>query len=148
MATEGRPPVPNEIKRRRGNPGKRALPAAGSITVLPMASGVPEAPTDLELEGRELWKQAWSHGLTWISPLSDRQAVEEACRMVDDLAVARRRYRATSDPTDGRAVVAMSKRLSEALSALGFTPTDRTRLGVAEVQKQNALEELISRRST
>jgi hypothetical protein len=112
-----------------------------------MAGDVPEPPSDFGLEARGLWGRAWGQGLTWISPASDMDAVVEACRVADDLAIARNRYQATTDPADLRAVVAASKRLSESLSALGFTPTDRSRLGVAEVKKQNALEELISRRS-
>jgi hypothetical protein len=140
------PPKPIEQKRRTGNPGKRALPSESSMLVLPMADGVPDPPAELGLEGRGLWGRAWGHGLTWISPTSDMDAVVEACRVADDLAVARNRFHATTDPADGRAVVAMSKRLSEALSALGFTPTDRSRLGVAEVKRQNALETLIGRR--
>lgn len=112
-----------------------------------MADGVPDPPTDLLEDGVRLWKRAWSKAITWLSPDSDMQAVEQACRLADDMAAARRRYRATSDPADARAVVAVSKELGEALSRLGFDPTARSRLGVAEVKRASALDELLARRT-
>ena len=33
------------------------------------------------------------------------------------------------------------------LSLLGFTPTDRSRLGVAEVKRETKIEELIAKRN-
>lgn len=73
-------------------------------------------------------------------------AVEEAARVADDVAAARDRYRATREPADMRALVAAGKRLDEALSVLGFNPTARARLGVAEVKRVSALEELMAKR--
>jgi hypothetical protein len=112
-----------------------------------MADGTPEPPADIGLEGRDLWGRAWAAAVTWLSPDTDMTAVVGACRLADDLEVARRRYRATSDPGDGRAVVALSRELTAALSVLGFDPTARARLGVAEVKKLSALEELMARRA-
>ncbi|MGH3496307.1 MAG: terminase small subunit [Nocardioidaceae bacterium] len=112
-----------------------------------MADGVPDAPVDLGLEGRALWGRAWGHAITWLSPDSDRDAIEEAARLADDLSSARRRYRATTDPADGRVVVALSRQMSDSLSSLGFTPTARARLGVAEVKKASALESLLAKQA-
>jgi hypothetical protein len=153
MATRGRPPIPIEQKRLRGrttttDSGGRPLPKSGDLIVLPMAEGVPLLPAGIESDGAELWKRIWQEGLTWISPTSDMAAAIEACLVADDLAVARRRYRATSDPKDASALVAMGKRFDEALSVLGFNPTARSRLGVAEVKRASALETLLSRRNS
>jgi phage terminase small subunit len=93
-----------------------------------------------------MWRHIWSMAVTWVSPDSDLHEVVEACRLADDLAVARRRFRATTEPADAKSVTAMSKALTEALSVLGFNPTARTRLGVAEVKKMSKLEELRARR--
>lgn len=142
----GRPPVPNEIKRRRGTARADRVPAASSVVALPMAAGVPDCPEDFGLAARGLWARVWQSGITWISPLSDIEAAEQACRVADDLEVARRRYRATSDPADGRMVATFDTSLSSALSRLGFDPAARTRLGVAEVKRQSKLEELIAKR--
>lgn len=151
MARSGRPPKPLEQKRRTGrttktDSGGRKLPELAQVTALPMAKDVPEPPADLGLEGRALWEKAWSSAITWLSPDSDWTEVVEACSLADDVAAARRRYRATTDPGDARAVVALSKQLTEALSVLGFNPTARSRLGVAEVKRASALDELLARR--
>lgn len=152
MPTRGRPPKPIEQKRRTGrtpntDSGGRPLPKLAEVVQLPQAEGLPDFPSDLEEPGRDLWRRLWQDGITWISPKTDAQAAEEACRAADDVAAARRRYRATTDPKDATALVALGKRLDDALSQLGFNPTARSRLGVAEVKRVSALDELIERRT-
>lgn len=142
MPRTGRPPVPNEIKRRNGNPGKRALPKEGTVVELAPAAGVPDVPEDLGNDGAALWERAWNTAITWLSPLSDTAAVEHACRLADDLAFARQMYRVTGDPKDGRLVASLSKEFANALAALGFDPASRTRLGVAEVTRVSKLQKL------
>jgi hypothetical protein len=112
-----------------------------------MAVGIPDPPDDFGLDARRLWSRVWDAAVTWISPASDMETVEQACRLVDDLEVARSVYRVTRDAGDARVVVALSKSLREALSALGFDPTSRSRLGVAEVKRASALDELIAKRA-
>jgi hypothetical protein len=152
MTQRGRPPKPAEHHRLvgRANGTKKAdgrpLPAVASVVALPMADGVPDPPSDLLLDGQRLWERAWGAAITWLSPDSDMETVEQACRLADDVAAARKRYRATTDPSDGRLVVQLSKSLADALSALGFDPTSRARLGVAEVKRASALEQLIATR--
>lgn len=151
MPPRGRPPIPTEIKRLRGrtantDSGGRPLPKLAEVVTLPMAEGVPLLPSGIESDGAELWKRIWQDGLTWISPQSDMAAAVEACNVADDLAVARRRYRATSDPKDAAALVALGKRFDDALSVLGFNPTARSRLGVAEVKRASALQTLLASR--
>jgi len=146
MATNGRPPKPAELKRAQGNPGRRKLPELAVVQTLPMAITIPDAPADLGKDGLELWGRAWSMAITWLSPDSDLSAIENACRAADDLTIARARYRATTEPADARAVVALTKSLSDALASLGFDPTSRSRLGVAEVKRASALDNLIAKR--
>lgn len=147
-----RPPKPLEQKRMTGrhpgvDSGGRKLPEVASVVALPMADGIPDPPGDLLLDGQRLWSRAWGAAITWLSPDSDMETVEQACRLADDLAAARKRYRATTDPSDGRLVVQLSKSMADALSSLGFDPTARSRLGVAEVKRASALENLIARRN-
>jgi phage terminase small subunit len=147
--TAGRPRKPIEQKRKTGrtpttDSGGRKLPDVQKITVLPMADGIPTPPMDLGLEGRELWKKAWDRAITWLSPVSDLTQVHHACRVADDLNLARTVYNTTHDSQDGRLVVALSKSFHEALASLGFTPTSRSQLGVAEVKRVTALEQLIA----
>lgn len=153
MARTGRPPKPLEQKRRSGrtpstDSGGRPLPEPATVVALPMAAGVPDSPIDFGLEARRLWERVWAAGITWISPDSDIEAAEQACRLADDIEIARDRYRATRDPGDGRLVVQFSKALADALGSLGFDPASRSRLGVAEVKRASALDELIARRAT
>jgi hypothetical protein len=50
-------------------------------------------------------------------------------------------------PDERKALRDLDRQLVANLSLLGFTPTDRSRLGVAEVKRQSKLEELRSRAS-
>ena len=142
----GRPPKPNELKRATGNPGRRALPELAVVTPLPMADQTPKAPEGLQEAGLQLWENAWAHAITWLSTASDMQAIENAAKLADDLQMARNKYRATLDAADGRLLVHINKSFVDALSALGFDPTSRSRLGVAEVKRVSALDELIAKR--
>lgn len=143
----GRPPKPVEQKRRLGNPGKRALPVLSDVSVLPMAGGVPEPPAELGLAGRDLWARAWGEAITWVSPDSDWPLVVAACVAADAVGLARERYFATRDTKDLRGFIQANEQLVKMLAELGFTPVSRSRLGVAEVKKANALDELLSRRA-
>lgn len=149
-----RPPMPAEHHRMvgRGNGTKKAngnpLPEASTVVALPMALGVPEAPSELKLEGRQFWERSWGSAITWISPDSDMETVLQAARLVDDLADARASFRATHEVKYGRLIVHLSDSLRKALSDLGFTPVARARLGVAEVKRVSALEELIAKRNS
>ena len=142
----GRPPKPAELKRITGNPGKRKLPELSVITTLPMASSVPQAPAGLGEDGLALWSSAWTHAITWLSPNSDHHAIENAARLADDLASARKKYRATLEPGDGRLLVHLNKAFVDSLSSLGFDPTARSRLGVAEVKAISAIDKLLAKR--
>lgn len=144
--TAGRPRKPNEIKRATGNPGKRALPQLAVVTPLPMADATPVAPENLGEMGKQLWERAWSQAITWLSPHSDMNAIENAARLADTLATARAKYHATLDAADLRALVQINKSYSDALSVLGFDPTSRSRLGVAEVKRVSALDQLLQKR--
>lgn len=143
----GAPPVPIELKRQIGRTptttaGGRPLPDRRDVVSLPAAQSLPEYPTDIGPEGAAVWRSIWAHGVVWISPATDLHAAELAARLADDLAVARRRYQAVGDPKDGRMVVSLSKAFSDALADLGFNPTARARLGVAEVTRVSKLESL------
>lgn len=151
--TAGRPRKPLEQKRKTGrtmttDSGGRPLPEIANVTILPMAQGIPTPPSDLGLHGRELWEKAWDQAVTWLSPISDIKQVEHACKVADDLALAREVYRTTRDAQDGRLVVALNKSFIEALASLGFTPVSRSQLGVAEVRRVSALEQLIATKRT
>ena len=144
--TAGRPPKPNEIKRKTGNPGKRPLPNLKVVQVIPMANQMPEPPESLQEAGIKLWEQVWNEAISWLSPVSDMTAIENAAMLADDLKIARDRYRATREPADGRVLIQINKSFVDSLSSLGFDPTSRSRLGVAEVKAVSAIDKLLEKR--
>jgi hypothetical protein len=158
--------MPLERKRRLGNPGKRALPKEGTITILPPAQVLDPTGelTGLELRERiasspaqhwiaeqdklgllELMCQAWDERIELKQAMVD--AAERSLDYSDD---ERRRWTRYMRDETIRALRADVRRLeaqlTQWLSLLGLTPVDRTRMGVAEVGRQSRLEELKQRR--
>ena len=76
--TAGRPPKPTELKRLLGNPGQRPLPDLNNITHLPMAREIPAYPDTLGEPGKKLWDRAWTMAVTWLSPITDIDAISNA----------------------------------------------------------------------
>ncbi len=143
----GRPPKPIEVKRATGNPGKRALPDQGSVILLPKVSAIPEPSRELEAAGLELWDRVWSMGHTWISASTDIDLLLILCEQMDERVWLRSQVLATGGNDERRSLRMLERAIVENLSLLGFTPTDRSRLGVAEVKKQSKLEELLARKA-
>ena len=69
------------------------------------------------------------------------------CEMIDERWNLRAQVLQSEDPKMRRNLNALTKMIVENLSLLGFTPADRTRLGVAEVKAQSKLEEHMMRRN-
>jgi len=138
------PPVPNERKRRTGNPGKRALPKVASLTILPQVVGVPAPLRPLGEQGSSMWARIWTTGASWIAP-TDVELVQMACELMDERVGLRASVLAGADWRDRVALRTLEVDLRHMLSALGLTPTDRSRLGVAEVRAQSVLEGLRER---
>lgn len=144
--TAGRPPKPTELKRLMGNPGQRPLPDLNNITHLPMAREIPAPPENLQEHGKKLWDRAWGMAITWLSPVSDIDAIYNAATLADASEAARNKYMATLEANDGRAFVAINKAYTDALTSLGFDPVSRSRLGVAEVRAATSIDKLLERR--
>ena len=52
-----------------------------------------------------------------------------------------------NDPTERRGLRSLDAQIERNLSLLGFTPADRSRLGVAEVRAASKLEEVLALRN-
>lgn len=139
----GRPPKPIEQKRKTGNPGKRALPKESSLVVLPMATGIPEPHRPLLKYGKEFWDRVWGLGTSWISAQSDIELVLITCELIDERWNLRIKVMKSDDPKQRRALRDLDRAIVSNLSLLGFSPSDRSRLGVAEVKARSKLEELM-----
>jgi len=157
MAGPGRrgpAPKPAEQKRKAGNPGKRKLPAADVELVAGFAA-VPAAPEGLGAAGAAAWERIWSRALSWLAP-SDVELVRLICEALDDRARLREAvdvlgpvlFSEKGHPMANPAVTELRKleaQLTAWLSLAGFTPSDRSRLGLSEVKRASKLEELRTR---
>lgn len=140
------PPKPNELKRKLGNPGKRAMPKQNNVILLPSAPEPPETPRPLGSEGQKLWDRIWNAGRGWVSPTTDIEHVLILCESMDERTVLRLAVLRGSDWRDRVALRTLDHQLTSMLSALAFNPVDRTRLGVAEIKEASALDNLIAKR--
>ena len=136
------PPKPAELKLLTGNPGKRAMPSNDALA--PLEYGYVEPPEDLRESGLELWNKIFGAGELWISIRTDTQLVAQVCRQMDRRDELSRRF---WDEPESR-VVNMSlleteKAVVSGLSLLGFTPADRTRLGLVSARTKSKLQELM-----
>ena len=143
MANMGRPPKPIEQKRALGNPGRRPLPTEGSLVLLPSMYEVPEPPRPIVTEAaKALWNRTWTMGQTWLSPQTDIELLLMTCEMIDERWNLRIKVLQDNRPEERKGLRDLERQLIANLSLLGFTPTDRSRLGVAEVKKISKLEAL------
>ena len=140
------PPKPNEVKRKLGNPGQRPLPAVASVTALAPAVGVPATLRPLLTQGQRMWERIWSEGAVWLSPHTDIELVQMLAETMDERE-ALRAYVMSGEAEwrDRVALRSIDDQIKSMLSALGFTPVDRTRMGVAEVRAVSKLEALQAR---
>jgi hypothetical protein len=143
----GRPSKPIEQKRLLGNPGRRPLPGLGAIQILPGAGEIPEPSRPLLKYGRELWDKVWEQGLNWISPNTDFEILLMTCEMIDERWNLRIKVMQTDDSRLRRGLRELDRQIISNLSLLGFTPSDRSKLGVAEVKAMSKLEELQLRKA-
>jgi hypothetical protein len=136
------PPKPVERKRRAGNPGKQKLPDLASVHFLEGVTGVPEPLRPLEREGFAMWCRIWSGGAVWLAPGTDVEAVQILCEAMDEREHVRELVRADADRMTRVQLRSLDEQILKGLSALGFTPVDRARMGVAEVRRVSKLEAL------
>jgi hypothetical protein len=140
----GRPPKPIEQKRLLGNPGKRALPNQNEIILMTQNDWMPEPPRPLLKYGQELWDRIWGMGATWVSDKTDLELLMMTCEMVDERWNLRVKVMQSDDHRMRRGLRELDRQIVSNLSLLGFTPSDRARLGVAEIKARSKLQELMA----
>jgi hypothetical protein len=142
----GNPARPIEMKRKLGNPGKRAMPKEGEL--MQIEGGYREPLRPLGEAGLQLWSEVFDAGGLWISLKTDTQLLQMVCELLDRREILREQFWA--DPADRKVNMSLletEKLIQSSLSLLGFTPSDRSRLGLAEVKAKSKLEELMERRA-
>jgi len=131
----GRPRVPDEDKRLRGNPGKRRLgprpvvqdAALGCATV----SGAYEPPRPLGPHGADIWTRVLA-AAPWLTP-ADVEMLLMLCETADERTMLRARTFRDGDRFDRLAMRMLDRQVISLLSLLALSPPDRARLGLADV---------------
>lgn len=154
----GRPAKPIERHRAAGNPSKKRLPAAPTAGDGLTATGKPIMPRGLGTAGRTMWSRVWEGGKSWVAPVSDRPLVEQLCRLADEAETLRKELATGKvgrwyETANGQVVTHPAvKQLEQArvqmtawLSMLGFSPADRSRLGLSEVRVKDEDDEMTRR---
>lgn len=142
--TRGRPPVPIELKQQRGT--YRADRHQYSAQISPPANdrSIPEPPDHLSGDAKRFWDSAFS--APWVNPDIDYTLILMCAEDMDmrDLICKR----SEADPSNFRLQVAArdwTRLVISYLSLLGFTPTDRARLGLKATPVRTRLDDLIER---
>ena len=153
---KGPAPIPIERKRLTGNPGHAKLPTA-VVALAPVGFGT-EAPVSLRAEGLALWTAVIEYARPWLSH-ADLPMLAACCEAVDrrhelmtilaaegSIVSTDKGYK-YAHPALG-AIATTEAQITKWYAMLGLTPTDRARLGVAEVKVVSKLEELRARART
>lgn len=153
----GRPAKPVERHRSAGT--GRDLPDAPSIGEGLKGGSVPDVPPTLGASGISLWNHVWDAGKQWLAVESDRTIVTLLCEAYDEYETIRnglssgeleRVYvHANGSPVTSPWVTQLKElrtQMTSWLAAIGFSPSDRSRLGLAEVRVRDELDELARRR--
>jgi hypothetical protein len=140
------PPKPAELKMLQGNPGKRGIKVSDAIA--PLEYGYTEPLRELGPVGRQFWDSIFSGGEMWISIRTDVALVQMACELMDRRETLRTEFELepTSRPVN-MSLLETEKQIISCLSLLGFSPADRTRLGLVSAKTKSALQELMERKA-
>jgi hypothetical protein len=97
--------------------------------------------------GRQLWERAWQLGRNWISDKSDVDLLLIVCEQLDERDALRKFVLENLEAWHERNALRIIERdITTNLSLLGFNPTARTKLGVAEVTAKSKIEELMAKK--
>lgn len=159
MPPRGPKPKPLELKRATGrtpqtDAGGRRLPAVREHIVKTVV--VPEAPTGLGERGSAEWVKIWTAGSSWLAPTQDYPWIEMIARAYDEIETYRARVESDgliqtgsmgqviAHPLIGEIRRAEAS-IQKCLSTLGFSPSDRARLGLAEIKAQSKLQDMMAK---
>jgi len=138
------PPKPAEIKKKIGSSNYKE---PVTDVVLPMTDDTPKPLRPLEDSGMNLWRRIWEGAQLWLSNRTDIELVQLVCEQLDERDLLRAFVLDNMEAWHERAALRqLEKDIASNLGQLGFSPAERTRLGLAEVKRQSKLEQLMERR--
>jgi len=142
----GRHPLPLEEKRKRGTLRADRLPGTGleEVPRLPIGEGIPSPPEHLGPRGTEFWSKAFQGG-NWLWGDVDGTLLQHTAELLDEREELRDLVQDQPENTRLRAGLRqLDRQLVSNLAHLGFTPSDRARLGLVRVKQQSKLEEMMA----
>ena len=142
----GNPSKPAELKILQGNPGQHKIRTNDAIA--PLDYGYVEPIRPLGVVGKQFWDSVFGAGELWISIKTDTQLVQMACELLDRREVLREAW--ASNPVDrptNMSLLETEKQIISAFSLMGFSPSDRTRLGLVSAKTKSKLEELLAKKA-
>ena len=154
---------PVERRRARGariRNGLAAAPMPGSALATVDLAELPEPPVELGDVGAAYWVTYWAAGRRHLSELHDAPLMTRLCRNFDKIAeleawlgndVERRWYVSPNGQVVTHPAVKQIEQMDAQntawMSLLGFTPSDRARLGLAEIRVANELDAFRKRKA-
>lgn len=139
-------PKPAELKIIQGNPGRRQVRTNDAIA--PLEYGYVEPSRPLGPVGQQFWDSIFGAGELWISIKTDTALIQMLCESFDRREKLRELWE--SNPTDrpvNMSLLETEKQIVSGLSLLGFSPADRTRLGLVSAKTKSKLEELLAKKN-
>lgn len=152
----GRPPKPASLRapgRDESHKADGRLVPRAPAQVRKRGDPTPEPPEGLGARGEIEWARVWSEGF-WLVPDADYHWVLMIAQAYDDIAAFREEIANTGLMVSGykqdmivanpllKEIRAAQMLIIKALQVLGFSPTDRARLGIQEAQARSALLDL------
>lgn len=155
-------PIERMAAKTRGDgktPGGRDLVKANP-TLVRRDQAAPPVPRGLGRRGRAEWRKIWEAGF-WLAPNQDYAWVEQIVRAYDDIETFRKRVNddglvqkgSLGQPVAHPLIAEIHKcetTIRQCLSVLGFSPTDRARLGIMEAKARKEIadvQDLIQRQA-
>lgn len=119
-----------------------------SAVVEIVSNGTPEPLRRLEESGLHLWRETWAMGDAWISDKTDVHLLQITCEQLDERDLLRAYVLENIEAWHERAALRqLESAIASNLSSLGFTPTDRSKLGFTIAKTKSKLDELMERKA-
>jgi len=117
------------------------------LIMLEKVSSMPVPLRRLGDSGLALWNRTWQMGQVWLSANTDIELLQMTCEQLDERDLLLEYVFENTDNCrfERSALRELDKSIRTNLSLMGFTPTDRMKLGVAEVKRMSLIEEMMTR---
>jgi hypothetical protein len=142
----GRPAKPVELRLRDGNPGRQ--PFVVNDALVSIEYGYVEPLRELGPVGRQFWDSIFGAGELWISIRTDIALVQQVCEQMDRRQALTELFMA--DPADRKinmSLLETERAIVTGLSLMGFSPADRTKLGLVSAKTKSKLEEFLEKKA-